>query len=73
MELGSLYDIQEELGRGTYGVVRKCVEKKSRKIVAIKEIQLDSEDEEKTANEIRVSDLYAITHTVYVLIVNSVI
>lgn len=59
MDLESLYDIQEELGRGSYGIVRKCVDKKTKKVVAIKEIDLDSNSkaEETTANEIRVSIL----------------
>lgn len=56
MDLDSIYDIKEELGRGTFGIVRRCVDKRTQKVVAIKEIELDldGEGEESTANEIRI-------------------
>ena len=39
------YKIQEELGRGTYGVVYKAQNIETGQIVAIKKIKLDREDD----------------------------
>ena len=50
------FEIQEELGRGTFGVVRKCVHKRSQKALAVKEInmELDGQNEHMVANEIKI-------------------
>ena len=71
MDLDSIYDIKEELGRGTFGIVRRCVDKRTQKVVAIKEIELDLEGEESTANEIRVSIiLHIYIYSVYLYCVS---
>lgn len=73
MDLDSIYDIKEELGRGTFGIVRRCVDKRTQKVVAIKEIELDldGEGEESTANEIRVSIiLHIYIYSVYLYCVS---
>ncbi len=51
------FEIQEELGRGTFGVVRKWVDKRSEKVVAVKEINMElaEQNEHMVANEINVS------------------
>ena len=51
------FEIQEELGRGTFGVVRKCLDKRSQKVLAVKEInmELDGQNEHMVANEVKVS------------------
>ena len=51
------FEIQEELGRGTFGVVRKCLDKRTQEIVAIKEInmELNGQRGDIVANEIKVS------------------
>jgi serine/threonine protein kinase len=51
------FDTQEELGRGTFGVVRKCVHKRSQKVLAVKEISMElaGQNEHVVANEINVS------------------
>lgn len=51
------FDVQEELGRGTYGIVRKCVDKQSQKVLAIKEInaELAAQNDHKISSEIKVS------------------
>lgn len=35
----------EKIGEGTYGVVYKCIERSSKKIVAVKKIRMEMEDE----------------------------
>jgi serine/threonine protein kinase len=52
-----LFEVQEELGRGTFGVVRKCVDKRSQKVLAVKEINMElaGQNEHVVANEIKVS------------------
>lgn len=57
MDLDSVYDVQEELGRGSFGIVRKCINKRTQKVVAVKEINLglNRDSEKTTAKEIRVS------------------
>lgn len=51
------FEIQEELGRGTFGVVRKCLDKRTQKIVAVKGInmELNGQSRDTVANEIKVS------------------
>ena len=39
------YEKRERLGEGTYGVVYKAIDTQSKKVVAIKKIKLDREDE----------------------------
>jgi serine/threonine protein kinase len=41
----SKYTFQEELGRGTYGVVYKAQNKETGELVAIKKIKIDKDDE----------------------------
>jgi serine/threonine protein kinase len=47
------YSDFEKVGEGTYGVVYKCVEKKTNRIVAIKKIRLESDDEGVPSTAIR--------------------
>ncbi|XP_072180712.1 myosin light chain kinase, smooth muscle-like [Diadema setosum] len=41
------YEIREELGRGKFGTVNKCVEKKTKKILAAKFIKAEKPDDKK--------------------------
>ena len=51
------FEIQEELGRGTFGVVRKCLDKRTQKVVAVKEINMEliGQSGDIVEKEIRVS------------------
>ena len=52
-----VYEFKEELGRGSFGVVRKCLDKKSQKVFAVKEISLElaGQNQGVVSNEIKVS------------------
>ena len=57
------YDKLEKLGEGTYGVVHKCVEKKTGVTVAIKKIRLEHADEGIPSTAIReISLLQELNH-----------
>lgn len=47
------YNIEEQLGRGTYGCVLKAVNKKTKEVVAIKKIKLDVDTEGIPATALR--------------------
>lgn len=51
------FEIQEELGRGTFGVVRKCLDKRTQNVVAVKEINMElvGQSGDIVEKEIRVS------------------
>ena len=51
------FEIQEELDRGTFGVVRKCLDKRTQKVVAVKEINMEliGQSGDIVEKEIRVS------------------
>ena len=54
-----VFEVQEELGRGTFGVVRKCVNKRNQKVLAVKEINVELVEQkgEIIENEIKVSKI----------------
>ena len=57
------YDKLEKLGEGTYGVVHKCIEKKTGVTVAIKKIRLEHADEGIPSTAIReISLLQELNH-----------
>jgi serine/threonine protein kinase len=47
------YQLMEKLGEGTYGVVYKAKDRVTGKILALKKIRLDSEDEGVPSTSIR--------------------
>ncbi|NP_001161592.1 myosin light chain kinase-like protein [Saccoglossus kowalevskii] len=52
------YQIKEELGRGKFGTVNKCVEKKTKKILAAKFIKVNSKaDRDEVENEISIMQI----------------
>lgn len=51
----SLYDIKEELGKGRFGTVNKCVEKSSKKVLAAKHIKAENDrDRQEVEHEIEI-------------------
>lgn len=57
------YEKLEKIGEGTYGVVYKCIERSSQKIVAVKKIRMEMEDEGLPATAIReISILKELNH-----------
>ncbi|XP_072047878.1 myosin light chain kinase, smooth muscle-like [Amphiura filiformis] len=52
------YDIREELGKGKFGTVNKCVEKKTKKMLAAKFIKIEKEaDRKEVDHEVRIMQL----------------
>ncbi|XP_070569686.1 obscurin-like isoform X2 [Ptychodera flava] len=52
------YQIKEELGRGKFGTVNKCVEKKTKRILAAKFIKVTSQtDREEVDNEVSIMQI----------------
>ncbi|XP_028391946.1 calcium/calmodulin-dependent protein kinase type II alpha chain-like [Dendronephthya gigantea] len=51
-----VYEFKEELGRGSFGVVRKCLDRKSQKVLAVKEINLElaGQNKDVITNEIQI-------------------
>lgn len=47
------YERQEKLGEGTYGIVYKCRDLQTGKIVALKKIRLEKEDDGVPSTAIR--------------------
>ena len=43
---GDLYELKEEIGRGAFGVVHRCVEKSSRRHFAAKFVEVGNSEEE---------------------------
>lgn len=57
------YEKLEKVGEGTYGVVYKCIERSSKKVVAVKKIRMEMEDEGIPATAIReISILKELNH-----------
>lgn len=57
------YEKLEKIGEGTYGVVYKCIERSSQKIVAVKKIRMEMEDEGLPATAImEISILKELNH-----------
>ncbi|XP_071822241.1 myosin light chain kinase, smooth muscle-like [Apostichopus japonicus] len=51
----TLYDIKEELGKGRFGTVNKCVEKSSKKVLAAKHITANNDrDRQEVEHEIEI-------------------
>ena len=47
------YNILEKLGEGTYGIVYKAKDKTNNKIVAVKKIRIDNEEEGMPSTTLR--------------------
>lgn len=47
------YKVLEKLGEGAYGVVYKCMERASKKIVALKKIRMEMDNQGLPASAIR--------------------
>lgn len=61
--MGDLYEKTEKIGEGTYGIVYKGYQKSTKRVVALKKIRLEAEDEGIPATAIReISILKELSH-----------
>lgn len=61
MKFEDVYEIKELIGKGSFAEVKKCVNRKTSQLFAVKEIHYeDAEHREKVENESEVSTLLVI-------------